>query len=356
MGYATPLMALIAVVTLGTWSAGAEGDEQLAMAIGEPGSDSFAFGTELWAMSQITLMPEHGIVVTSHEVTDDEDRLSLLQKRNVEAALVYGRVPEASRDPEASRGNVRAIMALWPNGVRSGTADPVRVLVHKDVADDVIYRVTKAMFEHGNYFRLSHARLGIGEPSMAIQGLDMPLHDGADRYYRERGVRLEPTVVVAKNARMTKKVGVAENAGDERASLSAVYRDFDDAALEPGEVDQIAAACRQALEAGSLLAVLGDLDHTGCEAYRDRLTITAPANVVPARADNADRRAIRPPEAIAASPQNSLSERTALGLFDSAVGQGGPAVRWVPSDHAEEAARPSVSTTMPSSVIRQPTM
>lgn len=104
------MLAVLAGVAMGALAANAEADNRLAVAIGKPGSDSFTFGTELWAMSQIALLPTHGIALDSREVAVDEDHLSLLRSREVQAALVYGRVPESYRD------DVRAIMALWPRG------------------------------------------------------------------------------------------------------------------------------------------------------------------------------------------------------------------------------------------------
>ena len=92
------ILSLVAALTLGGASAHADVGQRLHVAVGQPGSDSFAFGTELWAMGQIALMPKHSIVLASKEVPVDGDRLSLLKQGDVEAALVYGRVPERYRD------------------------------------------------------------------------------------------------------------------------------------------------------------------------------------------------------------------------------------------------------------------
>ena len=323
MRYAKRLAVLVAVVTLGTSAAHAEAENRLTVGVGLPGTDSFAFGTELWAMSQITLKPVHGIVLESEKISDDRERLALLQAREIDAALVYGRIPETYAD------EAHAIMALWPRGVSAENAKPVHILVHRDVAADVVYIVTKAMFEHANYFKSAHDRIGVGLPNDAIIGLDMPLHEGASRYYRESGFGLNAAVAAAEEA---------ETVTDGKLANALTFRNFDDAALEPNEIEQIAAACRQALELGVLSSVLGDLTNTGCEVYQDKLL-----------------------DAIAASGAAGQGAKTPNGdgkIFDSSVGQGGPSIRWAPSgdDGVDEVNPAAALKPSPTTVLRQPTM
>ena len=57
-----------------------------------------------------------------------------------------------------------------------------------DVPDDTVYAVVKSIFEHFDEFRKLHPALAHLEPEQMVhQGLTMPLHAGALRYYRERG-------------------------------------------------------------------------------------------------------------------------------------------------------------------------
>ncbi|MGI9416471.1 MAG: TAXI family TRAP transporter solute-binding subunit [Geminicoccaceae bacterium] len=322
MNIAKRSLALAAALTMGALAAKAEVDNQLAIAIGTPGSESFTFGTELWAMSQIALMPMHKIALASKEVAADEDRLSLLQKREVEAALVYGRVPNAYDD------DVRAIMALWPEGISSEDADPVQFLVHKDVGEESIYLLTKAMFEHTGFFKNAHASLGIGSTSVAMTGLDIPLHAGAYRYYRENGG-------------LDEAVAAAYWSANREADVST-FRNFDDASLEADEIEQIAAACRHALEVGALSAVLGDLDNTGCEAYQDRLM---------QKQDVAEQDE-KPAMAVSATSVRPSSGGAVEDLFATPVGRGGPAIRWEPSTSAANGD----DDRTPARVIRQPVM
>ena len=336
MGFARRLTAFFAALTLSAFAANAEIDDQLAVATGQPGSDSFVFGAELWAMSQIVLAPAEGIVLASREVAADGDRLALLQNAEVEAALVYGRVPNAYEH------DARAVMALWPEGKSNEDADPVQFLVHKSVPADVVYQITKAMFEHAHYFKRSQASLGVGTPSEALTGLDIPLHAGAYRYFQQRGFGQEAPVAADY---WGEDKSVAETTA---ATTPATYRNFDDPALAPEEVEQIAAACRHALDRGALTAVLGDLATTGCEVYQDRLV------------DGQDRREPAPSQpatALAASGEPAQNDDAVDGQpFEAPIGQGGPAILLLPAAEAAPAEDVSRSGARPASKGHQPVM
>lgn len=57
-----------------------------------------------------------------------------------------------------------------------------------DVADDVVYVVVKAVFDNFEDFKKLHpAFANLKEEEMISDGLSAPLHDGAVRYYKERG-------------------------------------------------------------------------------------------------------------------------------------------------------------------------
>jgi hypothetical protein len=303
------LPAAALAFVLGATTAEAELDERLILAIGAPGSDSFVFGTELWAMIEIALKPTHGVSFDALEVEADDDRLAMLRDRKAEAALVYGRVPFAYA------ADLRAIMALWPGGAVAGDVDPVQFLVRKDVGAEAVYLLTKAMFENADLLKTVRDEISVGALGDAVTGLDVPLHPGAHRYYAERGFGFGTASAF--------QAGPNQPAQDSaKAAAGRTYRDFDDAALSQAEIDQIVAACRQALELGTLSAVLGDLSSTGCEVYQQDLASFAGEQA--------------PTEAVENEP------------FDAAVGQGGPAIRWDPESGATSEIKTSPS--------RQPVM
>ena len=63
------------------------------------------------------------------------------------------------------------------------------LLSRKDVDEERVYQLVKAVFEHLDAFRRSHPSLVTLTPSaMVREGLTVPLHAGARRYYEEVGL------------------------------------------------------------------------------------------------------------------------------------------------------------------------
>jgi len=84
-----------------------------------------------------------------------------------------------------------------PGGVYPGNPDPVltfgvkaTVVASADLDDETVYQVVKAVFENLGAFRKMHPAFGELEPAhMVSDVLSAPLHDGALKYYREKGLR-----------------------------------------------------------------------------------------------------------------------------------------------------------------------
>jgi TRAP-type uncharacterized transport system substrate-binding protein len=56
------------------------------------------------------------------------------------------------------------------------------------VPEETIYQVVKAVFDNFDRFKKLHpAFANLKEEEMIADGLSAPLHDGAARYYKERG-------------------------------------------------------------------------------------------------------------------------------------------------------------------------
>lgn len=83
-----------------------------------------------------------------------------------------------------------------PGGLYKGNDQPTRtfgvratVVVHEDMDDDMAYSIVKAVFENLDKFRRMYPAFGQLDPERMIrEGLTAPLHPGAERYYRERGL------------------------------------------------------------------------------------------------------------------------------------------------------------------------
>lgn len=223
-------------------------DNRVHMAIGEPGSESFVLGTELWAMGQIALKPLYGIELASIEMAKGSQRFASLEASDVEIALFDGPMTSPPSDL------MRTVVTLWPEVRAADQGNPAQILAHRDVADDVIYRITRAIFENDHFFYGTKENLGETAFDLALAKTDLPIHPGASRYYEEMGISTHVT-----DAPLVTEV------------KSPTFADFDDQELSDDERAQVAAACRQAMDQGILSAVLGDLSSRGCEVYQSLL-------------------------------------------------------------------------------------
>lgn len=61
------------------------------------------------------------------------------------------------------------------------------LVTHTGLSDDAVYTITKAMFENLDQMVAAHAAARAIQLEGAAAGLPLPLHPGAERYYREVG-------------------------------------------------------------------------------------------------------------------------------------------------------------------------
>jgi len=102
-------------------------------------------------------------------------------------------------DNDAAKGlaadNDFYAMATIPGGMYAGTDDDVTTfgvgatfVSSANTPDDVVYEITKAVFENFDRFKKMHpAFANLNEEDMITNNLSAPIHDGAVRYYKERG-------------------------------------------------------------------------------------------------------------------------------------------------------------------------
>jgi TRAP transporter TAXI family solute receptor len=66
--------------------------------------------------------------------------------------------------------------------------DPAAMIISSDIADDLAYKITKAIFENTAAISSVHAVLKEFSVENALKGAYLPLHPGAYRYFKEKGV------------------------------------------------------------------------------------------------------------------------------------------------------------------------
>lgn len=87
------------------------------------------------------------------------------------------------------------IAAVIPKGTYEGQDEDVQtaavgnfLVSHSGVSDETAYQMTKLLFEHLDQLVAAHAAAKGIDPAKAIEGMPIPLHPGAERYYKEKGL------------------------------------------------------------------------------------------------------------------------------------------------------------------------
>jgi TRAP transporter TAXI family solute receptor len=62
------------------------------------------------------------------------------------------------------------------------------LVTHEGVPADAVYAMTKSLFDNLDQMVAAHAAAKAIQRETAAQGLPVPLHPGAERYYREVGL------------------------------------------------------------------------------------------------------------------------------------------------------------------------
>ncbi len=188
------------------------------VAVGAPGS-----GTEVNAR-QILRLHDIGYVQTRqiHGLprTVQADFLSFAEAADqlkdgvIDAAFLTAGVPTAAVQDIAATRDLKIVpipevvatrlreqypyytpVVIPPNSYR-GQAEPVptvavvaMLVTRADLAEDLVYELTKTLWENVAVLHQAHARGRDVRLETARAGMPIPLHAGALRYYRERGTR-----------------------------------------------------------------------------------------------------------------------------------------------------------------------
>lgn len=91
--------------------------------------------------------------------------------------ITAGKIPPNTY-PKAANGNEE---------VTTASAGSV-IIANKAMADETAYRLAKAIHENLDQFRQIHRSLVPYQLKDAVTGTGLPLHSGAEKYYKEKGV------------------------------------------------------------------------------------------------------------------------------------------------------------------------
>jgi len=85
--------------------------------------------------------------------------------------------------------------AIIPAGTYEGQAEDVPtatvgnfLITHDEVPEETAYQMTKLLFDNLDHLKAAHAAAAGIDRAKALEGMPVPLHPGAERYYRENGL------------------------------------------------------------------------------------------------------------------------------------------------------------------------
>lgn len=91
----------------------------------------------------------------------------------------------------------KALRSIIPAGSYHGQSEDVKTIGQMNVLavalslnGEVVYALTKTLFENLDYLAKVHPACRSISIESALEGLDVPLHKGAARYYRERKIKI----------------------------------------------------------------------------------------------------------------------------------------------------------------------
>jgi TRAP transporter TAXI family solute receptor len=154
--------------------------------------DDFALASELKSAEQAQALADNKIDAIVFTVGHPSGSIQEATT-TVDAKLVSVAGPEVE---ELVKNNPYYSTATIPGGMYRGTDSDVETFGVKatfvssaTVPDEVVYTVTRAVFENFEDFKKLHpAFASLEKEDMVSQALSAPLHPGAEKYYKEAGL------------------------------------------------------------------------------------------------------------------------------------------------------------------------
>jgi len=154
---------------------GGYGPSAEALQNGQAEGISTPAGDPVGAISQ--LKASAGDDITFLEFTDEE-----LAQADGDRGLWFRYVIEAGTYPGQEED--------W-----NTIAQPNFLATHEDIPEEHVYQITKTIYENLPFLNAIHPATNTMGLDVAINGLPVPLHPGAARYYREQGIDIPDRLV-----------------------------------------------------------------------------------------------------------------------------------------------------------------
>ncbi|MFO7648456.1 MULTISPECIES: TAXI family TRAP transporter solute-binding subunit [Halomonas] len=154
-------------------------------------TDTFSLASQLDAAEQAAALSDNNIDAMVYVVGHPNGSIQEATT-TIDARLVPVTGPEIDEIIEANPFYTRSVI---PGGLYRGNDEDVETfgvaatfVTSTELDEEIVYETVKAVFENFDRFKRLHPAFeNLNEEDMISDGLTAPLHDGAARYYRERG-------------------------------------------------------------------------------------------------------------------------------------------------------------------------
>ncbi|WP_202319000.1 TAXI family TRAP transporter solute-binding subunit [Archaeoglobus neptunius] len=177
------------------------------VAVGAPGS-----GT---AVDALQILKAAGIDESNAEIRylNFKEVSDALKDRTIDAGFIVAGIPTAAVSDIAAVRDVTIVevpdeiyqklkqdypfytQVTIPAGTYKGLDGDVKTVAvlamlatNADLPEDLVYEVTKSIFEHRDVLEAAHKRAADITLETALEGMSIPLHPGAEKYYKEKGL------------------------------------------------------------------------------------------------------------------------------------------------------------------------
>jgi hypothetical protein len=177
------------------------------VAVGAPGSGTAVDALQILKAAGIDESNTDIRYLNFKEVSDS------LKDKTIDAGFIVAGIPTAAVSDVSSVRDVQIVevtdeiyeklkeqypfyvQVTIPAGTYKGLDEDVKTVAvlamlatNAELSEDVVYEVTKAIFEHRDVLISAHKRAEDITLETALDGMSIPLHPGAEKYYKEKGV------------------------------------------------------------------------------------------------------------------------------------------------------------------------
>ncbi|MCD6558391.1 C4-dicarboxylate ABC transporter substrate-binding protein [Thermococci archaeon] len=106
-------------------------------------------------------------------------------------------IPDETLNKLKDEGYIFYVRQIVPKGTYNGVEEDTPTVAVKamlavsaDLPDDVVYEMTKILYEHVEDLRAVHQKAKLISLDTALDGMSIPLHPGAIKYYEEKGLSI----------------------------------------------------------------------------------------------------------------------------------------------------------------------